>query len=161
IITAARRTSAPPPSSTRSTRSPSATRIWGSSRRPSPPRPSSPDPSLPPPTGRGGRTAKRIPPLKWGRGLPPPATFRGGDTPRPYEILPRASLLPLKPPLSRWAGGGRGRERGGWGSEGLRPRQPVEARPQQLVEGGVRLLAAAVSDGALGQTCLVAEVDQG
>src|SRR6185295_10940889 len=29
----------------------------------------------------------------------------------------RRSLL--KPPLSRWAGGGRGRERGGWGSEGL------------------------------------------
>src|SRR6185295_9353707 len=82
-----------------------------------------PGPPLPTPPSRPPRArrenSKENPCLKVGRGLSPPARVLGGDKPRPYEILPRASPLPLKPPLSRWAGGGRGRERGGWGSEGL------------------------------------------
>src|SRR6185295_12396358 len=74
------------------------------SMEPSPPRPSSPVPSLPPTTGEEGERKKSL-------SFKPPLSRCGREGGSGREGVGGVRALPV------W-GGGRGRERGGWGSEG-------------------------------------------
>src|SRR5947209_1830517 len=74
---------------------------------------------------------------------------------------PRARAAPGSAPSAgrKWRRGAATRY--GRHASGSRPRQPVQACPQQLVEGGFGALAADFADGALGEARLVAQVDEG
>src|SRR6185295_5020807 len=75
------------------------------------PNPLSPDPSLPPPTGREGALKEEetlAGEFRRGGACPRPGTLRAGASPAPTLKAGFSLLFSL---LSRWAGGGRGRER--------------------------------------------------